>query len=64
MDFSEPGYPFIIVIKLTKEIIEELIKAYAEDAAYWLKLYHFAGDIDMAIFNKLQAERVAKIQRV
>ena len=31
MNFFEPGYPFIIVKKLTKEIIEEAIQAYAED---------------------------------
>ena len=28
-NFSEPGDPFIIVRKLTKEIIEEAVKAYA-----------------------------------
>ena len=43
MDFSEPGCPFIIVRKLTKEIIEEAIKAYPEDDAYWLKFHHFGG---------------------
>jgi hypothetical protein len=37
MNFFEPGHPFIIVQKLTKEIIEEAIKAYPEDDAYWLK---------------------------
>jgi len=57
MDFLKPGCPFIIVKKLTKEIIEEMIKVYAEeDNGYWLKLYQFSGDIDMSIFNKLQAE--------
>lgn len=33
-NFSEPGDPFIIVKKLTKEIIEEAVKAYAENDAY------------------------------
>jgi hypothetical protein len=37
-NFSKPGYPFIIVRRLTKEIIEEAVKAYAENDAYWLKL--------------------------
>jgi hypothetical protein len=41
MNYSEPGCPFIIVKKLTKEIISEAIEAYASDEAYWLKLYHF-----------------------
>lgn len=55
-NFSEPGDPFIIVRKLTKEIIEEAVKAYAENDAYWLKFYHFAREVDTAAFNKLQAE--------
>ena len=56
MNYFEPGYPFIIVKKLTKEIISEAIEAYASDEAYWLKLYHFAGKVDTAVFNQLQAE--------
>jgi hypothetical protein len=52
------GHPFILVQKLTKEIIEETIKAYAKDNAYWLKLYHFTGKIDMDVFDKLQAEHI------
>jgi len=55
-NFSEPGDPFIIVRKLTKEIIEEAVKAYAENDSYWLKFYHFVGEVDTAVFNKLQAE--------
>ena len=56
MNYFEPGHPFIIVKKLTKEIISEAIQAYASDEAYWLKLYHFAGKVDTAVFNQLQAE--------
>lgn len=58
MNYFEPGHPFIIVKKLTKEIITEAIEAYASDDAYWLKLYHFADQIDKTIFNKLQAEHM------
>jgi hypothetical protein len=58
MNYFEPGYPFIIVKKLTKEIIYEAIQAYASDEAYWLKLYHFAGKVDTAVFNQLQAEHM------
>ena len=58
MNYFEPGYPFIIVKKLTKEIISEVIQAYASDEAYWLKLYHFAGKVDTAVFNQLQAEHM------
>lgn len=55
--FIEPGENYIIVEKLTPEIIEETIKAFVEeDRAYWLKLYHFAGEIDTAVFNRLQAQ--------
>ena len=57
-NYFEPGYPFIIVKKLTKEIISEAIQAYASDEAYWLKLYHFAGKVDTAVFNQLQAEHM------
>lgn len=58
MNYFEPGHPFIIVKKLTKEIISEAIQAYASDEAYWLKLYHFAGKVDTAVFNHLQAKHI------
>jgi len=58
MNYFEPGDPFIIVKKLTKEIISEAIQAYASDEGYWLKLYHFAGNVDTAVFNQLQAEHM------
>ena len=56
-NFSEPSDPFIIVRKLTKEIIEEAVKAYAKDDVYWLKLHHFSGLIQSDIFNKLQEDQ-------
>jgi hypothetical protein len=62
MNFYSPGLPWIIVQKLTKEIIHEAIEAYIdekpEDYCYWLKLYHFASDIDIAVFNKMQAQEI------
>ena len=64
MNYFEPGYPFIIVKKLTKEIISEAIEAYASDEAYWLKLYHFAGKIDTAVFNRLQAEHTQYLKEL
>ena len=63
-NFSEPGDPFIIVRKLTKEIIEEAVKAYAENDAYWLKFYHFAGEVDTAVFNRLQAEHTEYLKEL
>ena len=62
VNFYGPGLPWIIVQELTKEIIQEAIKAYIDDKpeGYWLKLYHFATDIDIAIFNQLQAQEINK----
>ena len=64
MNYFEPGHPFIIVKKLTKEIITEAIEAYAADDAYWLKLYHFAGKINKTIFNTLQAEHTEYLKEL
>ena len=64
MNYFEPGYPFLIVKKLTKEIITEAIEAYASDDAYWLRFYHFAGKIDTAVFNKLQAEHTEYLKEL
>jgi len=64
MNYFEPGHPFIIVKKLTKDIITEAIKAYASDDAYWLKLYHFAGKIDTVVFNQLQAEHTEYLKEL
>lgn len=60
VSFFEPGLPWIIVPKLTKEIIEEAVTAYAEDKpnGYWFNLYHFAMNIDMAVFDQLQAKEI------
>jgi hypothetical protein len=65
MNYFEPGHPFIIVKKLTKDIIEETLKAYAENNdGYWLKLYHFAGKINKTVFNKLQAEHIEYLKEL
>ena len=58
VNFYGPGLPWIIVQKLTKEIIQEAIKAYMDDKpeGYWLKLYYFAPDIDIAVLNQIQAQ--------
>ena len=63
LDYYGPGYPFIFVRKLTPEIIEQAVKAFAEDGGYWLKVYHFAGwdgAIDDSIFDQLKAEHISK----
>jgi hypothetical protein len=65
MNYFSLGHPFIIVKKLTKDIIEETLKAYAEeDDGYWLKLYHFAGDINKTVFDQLQAEHIEYLKEL
>ena len=56
LNYASPGYPFIIVKNITEETIREAIKEYASDDAYWLKLHHFAGKIDVDVFKKLRQE--------
>jgi hypothetical protein len=64
VNFYGPGLPWVIIRKLTKEIIQESIKAYMNDKgkanSYWLKLCYFATDIDMAVFDQLQAKEIAE----
>ena len=61
-DIFGPGYPIILVNKLTPEIIEQAVQAFAEEAGgYWLKVYHFGGlygVIDESIFDQLKAKRI------
>lgn len=57
VNYFRPGHPFILVKKLTKDIIKKAVIAYAEDFdEYWLKLDHFASDINEGVFDELQAE--------
>jgi len=54
-NFLPPGEPIIMVRKLTMEVIEEAIEAYAKHRdGYWLKLHHFASFIEPTIFDKLE----------
>ena len=52
----EPGPAWVIVQKLTTEIIYEAVEAYMNDS--WLKLSYFGNDIDISVFDKLQAEEM------
>ena len=62
MNFVRPGTPMIIVKKLTEEIIMEAIQAYAEYEVFWLKLQHFAIEIDISILNKMEAEHREELE--
>jgi hypothetical protein len=67
-EYYGSGYPFIIVNKLTPEIIEQAVKAFAEkNNGYWLKTYHFAGwqgAIDESIFDQLKAKQTKRLKNV
>ena len=57
-NFVNPNELSIVVRKLTQEIITEALETYAEDNAFWLKLHQFANEIDISVFDKLQAKHV------
>src|SRR5688500_265530 len=57
-NFSNLNELIIVVRKLTQEIITEALEAYAEDNAFWLKLHEFASEIDISVFDELQAKHV------
>lgn len=59
--FLPPAYPYIIVSKLTDEIIRAAIQSFidTEKDLYWLKLYHTTPtlnieDIDEILYRKKQ----------
>jgi len=54
-DFLSPGYPYIIVSKLTDEIIRAAIQAFidTEDDSYWLKLYHITPSLEIEDINEI-----------
>ena len=57
-DFLSPGDPIVIVKKMTKEVIEEAIKAYAEDDAYCLKFY--SAELDTKTLDVLKDRSIAR----
>lgn len=52
-NFLPPTELMLIVKELSKEIIEKAVQALVEakDDAYWLKLYHAAGKLDINHLN-------------
>jgi hypothetical protein len=60
-NFLEPGENFIVVRKLTPEIIEETVKAFVEENdAYWLKLLHISAYFDIETLNNVRDEIISK----
>jgi hypothetical protein len=54
-DFVPPGYPYIIVSKLTPDIIKVAIQSFIdeEDDSYWLKLYHIPATLNIEDLNEI-----------
>jgi hypothetical protein len=57
-DFLSPGDPIVIVKKMTKEVIEQAIKAYAENDAYYLKFY--SAELDTKTLDTLKDRSIAR----
>lgn len=57
-DFLSPGNPIVIVKKMTKEVIEEAIQAYAEDEVYYSKSY--STKLDSKTLDILKDRSVAR----
>ena len=53
-DFLLPGYPYIIVSKLTDDIIKASIQSFIDtkDDSYWLKLYHITTTLEIEDLNE------------
>ena len=59
--FIEPGENYIVVKKLTPEIIEETIRAFVqENDAYWLKLLHISSYFDIETLNNVHDQIISK----
>ena len=54
-DFVPVGYPYIIVSKLTDEIIRAAIQEFidAKEDSYWLKLYHITATLKIEDINEI-----------
>ena len=54
-NFVPPSYPYIIVSKLTDEIIHAAIQSFIDtkDDSYWLKLYHTTATLKIEDINEI-----------
>jgi len=57
-NFLSPGDPIVIVKKMTKEVVEEAIQAYAENNGYYLKFY--AAELDTKTLDVLKDRSIAR----
>ena len=57
----------MLPIYFCEEIIEQAVKAFAEEAGgYWLKIHHFlgCGEIDKGIFDQIKAKHIKEQREV
>ena len=54
-NFVPPGYPYIIVSKLTDDIIRDAIQEFIDtkEDSYWLKLYHITATLNIEDINEI-----------
>ncbi len=54
-DFVPPSYPYIIVSKLTDNIIRAAIQEFIDtkEDSYWLKLYHMTATLEIEDINEI-----------
>ena len=54
-DFVPPDYPYIIVSKLTDDIIRAAIQEFIDkkEDSYWLKLYHITATLKIEDINEI-----------
>lgn len=60
-NFWEPGADYIVVRKLTKDILMETFQAYEEeDDGCWLNIHQFGDEIDKSVFEELKAKHIKR----
>jgi len=54
-DFLPPRYPYIIVSKLTDDIIKAALQSFinTKNDSYWLKLYHITATLEIEDINEI-----------
>lgn len=62
-DFVPAGYPYVIVSKLTDEVIRSTIQEFIDvkEDSYWLKLYHITATLKIEDIKEKNIELEAKI---
>ncbi|MCM3133750.1 hypothetical protein M3629_13220 [Paenibacillus polysaccharolyticus] len=62
VSFIPPAQPDIIVKELTEKIIQEAIESYAEEDAFWLKIYAVA-DHGREVFDMDKINQALKVTK-